>query len=243
MKLYGIRDASDILFKEIETKKPVLFIDYANKAGVNVDSSTVYAKAKGSNRISWKGETTGTLTLETQLVDTKLLALMLGSEIVTTQKNVAFKEKVKITETTVTLSNTPVEGSVSVMAVEGDREFLNVGSAADATTVQVSGKTVTFDDSHVGKTYYIFGLNQEAQAKSFKVNVNNSSKAYEVTMYTEITMDSDNSKKFAQLDLFKVKPKESAGFEFDAENPTTFSLEFDVLQDASGDLLEMIELS
>lgn len=211
MKLYGIKDASDILFKDIETKEPVLFIDYANKAGVNVESSTVYAKAKGSNRISWKGETTGTLTLETQLLDTKLLALMLGSEIVTAQKNVAFKEKIEVSETTVTLLVTPTEGSISVMSANGNREFLEVGVLANATTVQVSGNTITFDESHVGKTFYVFGLKQETSANSFKVNVNNSSKAYEATMFTEITMDTDNSKKFAQIELFKIKPKESAG--------------------------------
>lgn len=212
MKLYGIKDASDILFKEIEKGTPVLFIDYANKAGVNVESSTVYAKAKGSNRISWKGETTGTLTLETQILDTKLIALMLGSEIVETEQNVAFKEKVRVdSKKSVTLKEAAITDSLSIMAVEGDREFLKVGDTPNDTTVKVEGKTITFDESHVGKTYYIFGLRNEAKAKSFKVNVNNSSKAYTVTMYTEITMDSDNSKKFAQLELFKVKPKESAG--------------------------------
>lgn len=243
MKLYGIKDASDILFKEIETKEPVLFIDYANKVSVNVEASTVYAKAKGSNRISWKGETTGTLTVETQLVDTKLLALMLGSEMATSQKNVSIKEKVKVSETTLTLNDSPIENSVSIMFADGEREFLSIGESADENTVQVSGKTITFHSSHVGRTFYVFGLKQEAQAKSFKVNVNNSSKAYEVTMYTEITMDTDNSKKFAQLELFKVRPKESTSFEFNSEDASSFSLEFDILQDSTGDLLEMIELS
>lgn len=246
MKLYGIKDASDILIKDIVTKEPVLFIDYAQKAGINIESSTVYAQAKGSNRIAWKGETTGTLTLETQMADSKLLALMLGSEIVTTQKDVGFKEKVRVPADTktVTLKFDPVVDSISVAMVDGDREFLTATKVAPtATSVKVESKTITFHESHAGKYVYIFGLKKETNAKSFKVNVNDSAKAFEARMFTEITLDTDNSKKFAQIDLFKIKPKESASFDFSSSDPTSFSLEFDILQDASGDLLEMVELS
>lgn len=242
MKLYGIKDASDILIKDIETKDPVLLIDYANSVSVDIESTTVYAKAKGSNRISWKGETTGTLTVETQLIDSKLLALILGTEMVTAQKDVAFREKVEVKDTTVILNYTPVEGSVTVVEAEGDRKFLTVGEAASATEVRVTGKTVTFDESHKGKAFYVFGLRQESQANSFRVNVNNSSKAYEATMFTEITKDIDNSKTFAQLDLFKIKPRESQSFTFNAEDASSFTLEFDILQDSTGDMLELTEL-
>lgn len=242
-QLFAIKDAGDIYFKNIADNTPALFIDYANSASINIESSTIYAKAKGSNRVAWKGDTTGTLTISTEMVDSKLLAIMLGTDFVTTSSlNVSGKVTATVTGGKVTLVDTPVTGSVSVMALEGAREFYTVGGTVSATNVTVSGKDVTFDSSQNGKKVVVFYLKAAASNKGFKVNINNTSKAYYATMFTNVTLDTDNSSKFVALELFKVVPQQSASFTFDAANPSSFELTFDILANSTGDMLEYVEL-
>ena len=81
-KLFAIKDAADILLEDIATGEPVAVIDYANKFGISMSSSTQYAKSKGSNAVSFSDPFEGTLTLETELADLRLLAMLLGSEVV-----------------------------------------------------------------------------------------------------------------------------------------------------------------
>ncbi|WP_461199371.1 fibronectin type III domain-containing protein [Enterococcus sp. N249-2] len=81
MAIYGMKDAANLIMVSKKTKQPAMYIDYANATSSEWSSESVYATKKGANAIRWDGSRNGTLTLETEMFDFGLLAMVMGSDI------------------------------------------------------------------------------------------------------------------------------------------------------------------
>lgn len=81
MAIYGMKDAANLIFKNKATGNIDLYIDYANATSSEWTSEAVFATRKGTNAIRWDGARNGTLTLDTELFDLSLLAMLMGSDI------------------------------------------------------------------------------------------------------------------------------------------------------------------
>lgn len=81
MAIYGMKDAANLVIIDKVTGLPVLYIDYANATSSEWSSEAVYATKKGTNAIRWDNARTGTLTLDTELFDFGLLAMVMGSDV------------------------------------------------------------------------------------------------------------------------------------------------------------------
>lgn len=81
MAIYGMKDASNMIWYDLKTGRPVMFINYANATSSEWSSEAVYASAKGVQTIRWDGAKTGTLTVDTELFSLELLAVLMGSEV------------------------------------------------------------------------------------------------------------------------------------------------------------------
>lgn len=121
MATYGIKDASNIVIVERGTKNPILRADYANSTSAEWKSERVYAKKKGVNAIAWDSARTGTLTMETEIFDLKLLALVAGDRLHEGSSEIFKNEKFRLkSDRLISLSNKPMEGSVSVFKLKAD---------------------------------------------------------------------------------------------------------------------------
>lgn len=238
--LYAIKDAGELKFHDIMTREITTIIDYCNNFGVTLSSESVFATAKGQNRISFDQAKEGSITLSTQLGDASMFAMILGSELVTATEDVNRKQDGVVKDGKVTLKETPLAGSVAVL-LNSERKILTEGELATADTVKVTGTEVSLDASHNGKDVKVFYLKANVKTTRFTVKSNDSSKAYGLTAITEAKTDASNESKFIELRFPKVKPKSNLSFEFDATNPSEFSMEFDILADGNGTMLEWIE--
>lgn len=81
MAIYGMKDAANLIMVSKKTKQPAMYIDYANATSSEWSSESTYATKKGANAIRWDGSRNGTLTLETEMFDFGLLAMVMGSDI------------------------------------------------------------------------------------------------------------------------------------------------------------------
>lgn len=81
MAIYGMKDAANLIMVSKKTKLPALYVDYANATTSEWTSESVYATRKGANAIRWDGSRNGTLTLETELFDFGMLAMIMGSDV------------------------------------------------------------------------------------------------------------------------------------------------------------------
>lgn len=78
---YGMKDAADLVLVDLKTKLPALLVDYANATSSEWSAESVYANKKGSRAIRWDDDRQGTLTLDTELFDFGLLAMVMGSDV------------------------------------------------------------------------------------------------------------------------------------------------------------------
>lgn len=76
-----MKDAADLVLVDLATKTPSLLVDYANATSSEWTAESVYANKKGSRAIRWDDARQGTLTLDTELFDFGLLAMVMGSEV------------------------------------------------------------------------------------------------------------------------------------------------------------------
>lgn len=121
MATYGMKDAANIIIVKRGTKTPILKADYANTTGAEWKSERVWAKKKGANAIAWDSARTGTLTMDTELFDLKLLALVAGDELHQGASEVFKNEKFRLqSDHLINLQYKPLEGSVSVFKLKDD---------------------------------------------------------------------------------------------------------------------------
>lgn len=121
MSTYGMKDAANIMIVKRGTKTPILKADYANTTSAEWKSDRVYAKKKGANAIAWDSARTGTLTIDTELFDLKLLALVAGDELHQGASEIFKNEKYKLTsDHLISLKYKPLDGSVSVFKLKDD---------------------------------------------------------------------------------------------------------------------------
>lgn len=240
-KLYAIKDASDILVTDIATGVPVMLIDYANTFSINLSSETQYSQSKGRNSVAFSSPFEGTLTTEIQHVSLSLLAMLLGSEVVTSSSGeIAMRENVVVSsEGTVTLKETPKTGSIVVAQTTGAREFLTIGEVASTKEVSVAGKVVTFDDSYKGGSFMIFYIKESVQVDKITVHATPKTKAYKMSAFTSIKAVLDSSDEDLNVTIFKVSPKANSELTFDASSPSSFTIEWDILSTEDGRMLDL----
>lgn len=153
--IYGIRDAADLILWNKRLKRVELFINYANATSSEWTSESVYATAKGSNAIRWDGSRNGTLTLDTEVFDIGLLAMVLGSDIKTGRQDIMQHETgVLDASRAIRLSN---------------------AFAVDPATVAVIKLNSVDDPSHAGEPLHNASqaaLNLPKQVKDVSVAIN-----------------------------------------------------------------------
>jgi len=242
-KLYAIKDASDVLVKNIATGEPVMFIDYANTFSMNLSSEVQYTQSKGRNAVSFSSPFEGTLTTEIQHVSLSLLAMLLGSEVVSTASGeIAKRENVVVSSAgTVTLKETPKTGSLVVVQATGDRAFLTVGASPSPTTVSLTGKEITFDASHQNDPFIVFYIKETASVDKITVYATPKTKAYMMTAFTSIKAVLDSSDEDLTINLYKVSPRTSSELTFDASSPSSFSIEWDILSTEDGRMIDLVK--
>lgn len=121
MATYGMKDAANIIIVKRGTMQPILKADYANTTSAEWKSDRVWAKKKGVNAIAWDSARTGTLTMETELFDLRLLALVAGDELHQGASEMFKNERFQLNkDRQIRLANKPLDGTVSVFKLESD---------------------------------------------------------------------------------------------------------------------------
>ena len=161
MATYGMKDAANLTLVDRATKKPVMYIDYANATSSEWSSDRVYATKKGANAIAWDTNRTGKLTLETEIFDLKLLALSAGSDVKEEASAVFRREPLTLgSDRILKLSAKPDEKSVSVFKLKADGiehdgngipEEINGGDSS--VPMMVANVAITANDTTANLTW------------------------------------------------------------------------------------------
>ncbi len=235
---YGLREVCDLTFFDLTTNKPFLYIDYATTSTNEHSAETVYATGGKGNprRLAFDGNRQSTLTISTQIIDFRLISLLAGADVEKGTTNV-FKREVLTAvndagSVKITLSETPVNGTVTVFPLSSDAI-----AGEEEKNITVEGKVVTITTSTADTqyvAYYQFESDSNAEKISFKAK--NFPKYCRIVGDTLIKNETTGENEPFQMVAHKAKPQANFTLTMASEgDPTTLELTFDLFADASAD--------
>lgn len=236
------RQVCDVLIRILKDMTPFLNFEDANTTTAGLSGDSVFAMAKGSKKIGFPNPLEGTMSIEAQVYPFKFFSLLSDGEIETTaqydtNKSVACT---KAGELDLTVENgTIVTGTVFVYpeGSYGDESSLIEGTYADNKFT-----ATTADDIDAGSTYEVAYLINKTGVKKISFNNKKLPKDYYITMKT---VDKDEEGVLTPFVMTAYKAQIQRNFElsFSSEgDPATVTLTFDLLEDKSGNIFDMIEI-
>ena len=238
--LLGIKDCADLMIISRKTGKPVLTIDYGNSFSISLSSSSVSAKKKGQDAITWANAKEGTVKVGVEMINSALIAVLLGSPTTNELVNFYKREVFDITtnDQVVTLKDTPKTGSVTAFKIRGDGST-HISEIANPT---VSGKSVTLLSSKIGEKFVIYYLT-EAQANIFKVAGKRLlTEDYRLVAITTCKLFENGSEVPIEIEITKITPEENIELSFSAEEASKFDLTFKMMVDENNEMLKWKEI-
>lgn len=228
------REVADLILINYTTRAVFTKLDYANVSttNLNADRTMVTGGQGAPTRIVFDSKRTGTLKVDTQITPMKLYSMLSGTDILATTK-ILKREELTSTTKAVTLSTTPIAGSVSLYLATDD-----AGSPLDIT---VSGTTVTITETGYtdGNVIAYYFTTVSTGVTSVKFTSKNFPKAYYVYGETPWKTESDEIVSM-KLQYFKAVPKSDFEIAFSSTgDAVSLSISFDLLADSDDNIYEM----
>ena len=231
------REVCDLIFVDYATKKPFLNLDFANVTTTELTGETVFAYGgKGHpKKISFSGERSGTFTIETQIQTVKLWQLITGGEVT---KSAKFVTRVETTVgtggTAITLTDTPVVGSVVVYKADDDCGT-ELECSVDGTAVTLTSALTEGDKVIV---YYM----KEVTDKVQRINIKSTSFPKNFIVYGDTIMKTEDDEVLPyRLVAHKVAPQSNMSLSFSNNgDPGSISIQCDLLSNQDDDILDLI---
>lgn len=234
---YGLREVADLTFFDLTTNKPFLYMDYALTSTNEHSADTTYATGGKGNprRLAFDGNRQSTLTISTQIIDFRIIALLAGADVEKGAINVFKREVLTAVDDTgtvkITLSETPVAGTVTVFPLSSD------AVAGEEEDITVTDSDVTITDGTAGAqyvAYYQFESDSNAEKISFKAK--NFPKYCRIVGDTLIKNEATGVNEPFQMVANKAKPQANFTLTMASEgDPTTLEMTFDLFADVSVD--------
>jgi hypothetical protein len=226
------REVADLLFCDYKTKAPFLNLDFANVSTTNLTATRVFATGgQGApNRVGFDGQRKGTLKIETQITPMKLYSMLSGNAIAASG-TYARKEVLTSATKVLTLTKTPVTGTVFVFA-EGD----DCGTPVVAT---VAGTSVTLTTATDG-VYIVRYLEAKTTGnQTVKFTASVFPKAF--TVYGSTPYKTEDDEIVAMnLTYYKAQPQATVDLAFsNTGDPSKLTIDCDLLADSDGNIYDM----
>lgn len=231
------REVCDLIFVDYATKKPFLNLDFANVTTTELTGESVFAYGgKGHpKKIAFSGERGGTLTIETQIQTVKLWQLITGGEVT---KFAKFVTRVETTVgsggTAITLTDTPVSGSVVVYKADDDCGT-ELACSVEGTAVTLTSPLTEGDKVIV---YYM----KEVTDKVQRINIKSTSFPKNFIVYGDTIMKTEDDEVLPyRLVAYKVAPQSNMSLSFSNNgDPGSISIQCDLLSNQDDDMLDLI---
>ena len=232
------REVCDLIFLDYATKKPFLNVDFANVSTTELTGESTFAYGgKGHpKRIQFSGERAGTITIETQIQTVKLWQLLTGGTVSKTAKFVKRVEvnAVTATDTTITLTDTPVVGTVSVYTADDD-----CGSELPMT---IADKVITLTTPITDGTKVIVYYMTELIDKVERINIKSTSFPKTFIVYGDTIMKTEDDEVLPyKIVGYKCAPQSNMSLGFsNTGDPASITITCDLLADGDDNVLDLV---
>lgn len=232
------RQCADVDIRFLKTMKPFLFFDTANTTTAGLSGDSVYAMKKGTRAIAFHNPIEGSMSIESQIMPFKAYAL-LSDGTIDSEATFAKKETIKATEAGKLSIPSAVAGSVYVFA-EG--EYGNEEEAIEGTYASGVFTATTAADIAVDSSYEVgYLITKTSGVKKVAFNNKKVPKDYFITMSTLDKAEDDTLTPFI-MTAYKASIQRNFELSFSSEgDPATITLSFDLLENADGNVLDLVE--
>ena len=234
---YGLREVCDLTFFDLTTNKPFLYMDYALTSTNEHSAETTYATGGKGNprRLAFDGNRQSTLTISTQIIDFRIIALLAGAEVEKGVTNIFKREVLTAVDDggiiKITLSQTPVNGTVTVFPLSSD------AVAGEEEDITVMDNDIIITNGTAGTqyvAYYQFKSDSNAEKISFKAK--NFPKYCRIVGDTLIKNEATGENEPFQMVAHKAKPQANFTLTMASEgDPTTLEMTFDLFASQEND--------
>ena len=238
------RQVCDVDIRDLKTKTPFLNFDTANTTTAGITGDSVYARAKGVNRIPFANPIQGTMSIEAQVYPFKLFALFSDGTISTDAA-----QPVHTTVKCATAGELPLAvtgGTIATGTVfvfpkgsYGDEDALIKGTfASNKFTATTASDIAVNSEYEVG-----FIVNRTTGVKRVSFNNDKIPRDYFITMST-LDKDEEGTLTPFLITAYKAYIQRSFELSFASDgDPATVTLNFDLMEDKDGNFLDMIEIT
>lgn len=232
MKKVANRRGSNIRLYKYNDKSLFMNIMFGRITAVEGNASRVYAKGGQSDAdmVGFDDPMTGTFKITTQIIPIELIALACTPDGVTEGAEWAVREEIVATDGKVTLTDTPIAGTVYVFPKASDMVGTPVGTEA-------ADKDVTVADAKAGDVYVAYYLKEVAEAKTVVFNNQKTPGAY--IIYSDTTYKAEDDTVVAeQIKCYKAMPQKAISLTYQGSgDPCSMDLTFDLMEDADGNVI------
>lgn len=237
---FASRDVCDLTFCDYATKKPVLYLDYANTTSTSLTGETVYAYGGHGHpkRVGFAGDRGGQITFETQISTMKLLALVSGGELSSTADLLRRKVITATSDGLALPASETVSDAASVVVYPFDDDC---GVPVEDTTF-ASGK-ITADGLTEGEKYVVYYMTTKTEGvQRVRISGNKMPKEYTIYGYC-IQRGEDTVDRAMRMVIYKAMPNPEVELSYsNTGDPQTLSLTMDLEADKEGNLIDYIYL-
>ena len=239
------RQVCDVDIRILKTKAPFLKFDTANTTTAGISGDSVYAMAKGARRIAFANPIEGTMSIEAQVYPFKFFSL-LSDGVITNDAVYPVHTTIKATTAgelplAVADGNSIVAGTVFVYPAG---QFGDESAAIAGTFATGKFTATTAADIAVNASYEVgFVVNRTAGVKKISFNNKKLPQDYYITMQTLDKDEQDNLTPFL-MTAYKATIQRTFDLSFSSEgDPATVTLNFDLMEDKDGNVLDMVEIT
>lgn len=235
MLTFANRDVCTLIAKDYTTKTPFLNWPYANMTAVSASGEAVYAYGGQGHpkRVPFYGERGGTLTIETQMQAMELFKFMTGADVETTAE-IQVREELQATRGVITITGTPVEGSVFVFKLDDDCGT-PVECSTEGSNVTLSGESSSSNDKFI--VYYL--KTESTGVKKVTLKSTTFPKAAIISAETYYRTEDDMIVPY-YVTAYKAAPQPNFELSFsNTGDPATITITCDLLVDDQDRVLDM----
>ena len=233
---FANREVCNLYVLDYKTKKPVLYVDYANTNTTELTGENVYAHGGWGHvkRVGFSGEKGGTFSFETQLQSFQLYAMMMGGDVSKASKYIKREVITAEADGSLTISGELpiIVGTVNVFAAADD-----CGTPLEIT---VAEKTITATDVKAGEKYVVYyQFTRESGVES--LNIKSTTFPKEVIIYADTyNKAEDGSILPYEMIVHKGLPVPNVTLSnSNTGDPVSITVQFEMLADENDDFITL----
>lgn len=237
-KQLGIKEVLNFNVFNYSTGASLFYVDYAGNTSIEMSAERLDLRGGQGNYklLSFDHTKNATMKCELPLVDLEFIALLTGKPVAVEAKNLNKREVLlSSASNTITLSATPVNGTLKVYLLSGDRDNGTEQTVGNPATTQnaysIAGAVITLNATTAPqntKLVVTYDYSAPATTRTMTFTADKFPGYFRITGDGIVTDQVTGETYVVKFDIKKAKPKNNFSITMMSTEATKLNIEFDL---------------